>query len=108
MRCARGTDVLTTGKPDTNDPQFASKGAGHAQGGQCMGTQDDQQIGIGSIRVRVIATPGHTPGWHVTWTWDACEASKCLKAVYRRQPDPGGLRQVPLHDQRRWRQWSWC
>jgi metallo-beta-lactamase class B len=34
-----------------------------------------------SIRMCAIATPGHTPGG-TTWTWDACEGSKCLKAVY--------------------------
>jgi metallo-beta-lactamase class B len=42
---------------------------------------DGQLLGIGSLRLRVLATPGHSPGG-TTWTWDACEGSNCLAFVY--------------------------
>ena len=73
-------EVLTTGKVTADDPQAATKGINVPKVARVWVAQDDQQIGIGSIRVRAIATPGHTPGG-TTWTWDACEGSKCLKAV---------------------------
>lgn len=73
-------DVLTTGKVTPDDPQAATKGINVPKVARVWVAQDDQQIGIGSIRVRAIATAGHTPGG-TTWTWDACEGSKCLKAV---------------------------
>jgi metallo-beta-lactamase class B len=73
-------DVLTTGRVSADDPQAATQGIGVPKVARVWVAQDDQQIGIGSIRVRAIATPGHTPGG-TSWAWDACEGSKCLKAV---------------------------
>jgi metallo-beta-lactamase class B len=80
-------DVLTTGRPTADDPQAATRGIGIPKVSRVWVAQDDQQIGIGSIRMRAIATPGHTPGG-TTWTWDACEGSKCLKAVYADSLNP--------------------
>ncbi|HMA13048.1 MAG TPA: subclass B3 metallo-beta-lactamase, partial [Steroidobacteraceae bacterium] len=80
-------DVLTTGRQNPADPQAATKGASVPKVARVWVAQDDQQIGIGSIRVHAIATPGHTPGG-TTWAWDACEGSKCLKAVYADSLNP--------------------
>jgi metallo-beta-lactamase class B len=73
-------EVLITGKATPDDPQAQTKGIAVPKVARVWVAQDDQQIGIGSIRVRAIGTPGHTPGG-TTWAWDACEGSKCLKAV---------------------------
>ncbi|HYP79983.1 MAG TPA: subclass B3 metallo-beta-lactamase [Steroidobacteraceae bacterium] len=75
-------EVLTTGKPNADDPQAARKGGpGVPKVERAWVAQDDQQIGIAGVRMHVVATPGHTPGG-TTWTWDACEGTKCLHMVY--------------------------
>jgi metallo-beta-lactamase class B len=74
-------DVLTSGKLGKDDPQAGTKNSNFPPVAHVWVVQDDQQLGIGSLRMHVVATPGHTPGG-TTWTWDACEGSKCLKAVY--------------------------
>jgi len=74
-------EVLASGKLSKDDPQAATKKSGFPAVPHVWVVQDDQQLGIGSLRLHVVATPGHTPGG-TSWTWDACEGSKCLKAVY--------------------------
>ncbi|MEY2854488.1 MAG: subclass metallo-beta-lactamase [Pseudomonadota bacterium] len=74
-------DVLRTGKLQPDDPQAKSKSAPTPMVGEIWIVNDDQLLGVGSNRLRAIATPGHTPGG-TTWTWDACEGDKCLAVVY--------------------------
>ena len=75
-------EVLTTGKPNADDPQAARKGGpGVPKVARVWVAQDDQQLGLANIRMRVVATPGHTPGG-TTWSWDSCEGTKCLHMVY--------------------------
>jgi metallo-beta-lactamase class B len=73
--------VLRTGKLSKDDPQASSKSKPMEKLQNVWIVTDDQLLGIGSLRLRVLATPGHTPGG-TTWTWDACEGSKCLAFVY--------------------------
>jgi metallo-beta-lactamase class B len=51
---------------------------------------DDQLLGVGSVRLRAIATPGNAEGG-TSWIWDACDPAKkddCLAAVYTDSPSP--------------------
>ncbi len=73
--------VLRTGKLAPDDPQFARKSAGVAPVSQVWVVQDDQLLGQGSVRLRVIATPGHAPGG-TSWSWESCEGGNCLTFFY--------------------------
>jgi metallo-beta-lactamase class B len=42
---------------------------------------DDQTFKIGPIVITAHLTPGHTPGG-TSWTWQSCEAAKCLNVVF--------------------------
>lgn len=74
-------DVLRTGVLPADDPQARRRGAPTPKVARVWNVSDDQLLGVGSIRLRAIATAGHTPGG-TTWTWDACEGDKCLSFVY--------------------------
>jgi metallo-beta-lactamase class B len=43
--------------------------------------KDGEVQRVGKISVTPIFTPGHAPG-STTWTWQACQASRCLNIVY--------------------------
>ncbi|MEO8307189.1 MAG: subclass B3 metallo-beta-lactamase [Pseudomonadota bacterium] len=81
-------EVLRTGKLDKNDPQYKTKAPPIPPVAIVWNLSDDQLLGIGSIRLRVIATPGHTPGG-TSWTWESCEKDKCLNMVYADSLLPG-------------------
>lgn len=80
-------EVLRTGKLPKDDPQYASRSPAIPKIARNWIVTDGQLLGIGSLRLRVFATPGHTPG-SATWTWDACEGSKCLAFVYADSMNP--------------------
>ena len=40
-----------------------------------------KSVEVGKLQLRVIHTPGHTPGG-TSWTWTSCEAERCLNVVY--------------------------
>jgi metallo-beta-lactamase class B len=72
--------VLRTGKVDRSDPQV-----GHLQ--PYPGAKNVEALGaretveVGKLQLRVIHTPGHTPGG-TSWTWTSCESQRCLNVVY--------------------------
>jgi metallo-beta-lactamase class B len=73
-------EVLRTGKLPPEDPQFGAKVKIPTVPSVWV-VHGDQLLGVGSNRLRAIATPGHTPGG-TSWAWDACEGSVCLTMVY--------------------------
>lgn len=73
--------VLRTGQLTRDDPVYGAKGPAIPKVERSWIVTDGQLLGIGGLRLRVHATPGHSPG-SSTWTWDACEGSKCFKFVY--------------------------
>ena len=74
-------EVMRTGKLPTEDPQFNPKMAKIPTVQTAWVVHGDQLLGVGSIRLRVLATPGHTPGG-TSWTWESCEEKTCLQMVY--------------------------
>ena len=74
-------EVMRTGRLAADDPQSKAKGPPMPRVGQMWIVNDDQLLGVGSNRLRAIATPGHTPGG-TSWTWESCEANQCLTFVY--------------------------
>ena len=73
--------VLRTGKLAPDDPQSGRKTPAIAPVPRVWIVQDDQLLGVGAVRLRVIATPGHAPGG-TSWSWESCEGGKCLAFLY--------------------------
>lgn len=72
--------VLRSGKSEPNDPQFAQLPAyAGSENVEALGQRE--AIEVGALQVRVVHTPGHTPGG-TTWTWRSCENGRCLNVVY--------------------------
>lgn len=75
--------ALQRGENTPDDPQY---GFGKAANGFPPVTnvrvlKDGEVLRVGNIAVTANFTPGHTPG-STAWTWQACEAGKCLHMVY--------------------------
>ncbi len=72
--------VLRSGKVGRSDPQFghllAYPGAGNVE---ALGQR--KSVVLGTLDLKVIHTPGHTPGG-TSWTWQSCEGERCLSVVY--------------------------
>lgn len=80
-------EVLRTGKLPKDDPQAAAKSPAIPTVERIWVATDGQLLGVGGIRLRVHATPGHSPGG-ATWAWEACEGSSCLDFVYADELTP--------------------
>lgn len=74
-------EPLQTGKLARNDPQYGIRRPDIPKVPHVWVVQDDQLLGVGGLRVRVLATPGASPGG-ASWTWDACEGTRCLRVVH--------------------------
>lgn len=68
-------------KPLKQDPREGVAVGSIPQLPQVWVVQDDQLLGVASVRVRALATPGGAPEG-VTWSWDACDGSKCIPTVF--------------------------
>ena len=72
--------VLATGKVGADDPQFNIAIAYPASNNvQALGRRES--VDLGSLHLKVIPTPGHTPGG-TSWTWQSCEGGHCMNIVY--------------------------
>lgn len=77
-----GAQVLRDGTPGTDDPQYDPKERAYIpKVAQVKEVADGETLSVGPLRFTVHYTPGHTPGG-TTWTWQSCEAGKCLDLVY--------------------------
>jgi metallo-beta-lactamase class B len=80
-------EALTSGKLPSDDPQAQGKLPPIPKVSRVWVVHPDQQLGVGSIRVKAIHTPGHTPGG-TSWTWESCVEGKCLAMVYADSLNP--------------------
>lgn len=79
---ARGADAdaIERGRGDRSDPQYASID-GFPPVTAVRRITDREPVTLGPLSLTAHATPGHTPG-STTWTWDSCEATRCLHLAY--------------------------
>lgn len=72
--------ALRSGKVDRSDPQFAVlEPYPGSKNVEALGTRGS--VELGSLKLHVIHTPGHTPGG-TSWSWTSCESDRCLSVVY--------------------------
>lgn len=72
--------VVASGNASEDDPQFGMHDPfPAARVDEVLG--DDLAVRLGSLELRAIATPGHTPGG-LSWQWHSCDAEGCAFIVY--------------------------
>src|SRR6185369_8896662 len=72
--------VFLTGQATADDPQSGTlKAVPTATVGRIIG--DNQQVRLGNLMLKAIATPGHTPG-ALSWRWISCDGGVCRTIVY--------------------------
>jgi metallo-beta-lactamase class B len=78
-------------KPPKDDPREGVNMGSLPLVPQVWVVQDDQLLGIASVRLRALATTAGAPEG-VSWSWDACDGSKCLATIYAASlaPEAGG------------------
>jgi metallo-beta-lactamase class B len=72
--------VLRTGKGTRQDPQFLEL-TPISPVANVHTLKDGQVLQVGSLKLTVHATPGHTPGGG-SWTWQSCEGTLCRQFAY--------------------------
>jgi metallo-beta-lactamase class B len=78
-----GAATLTSGRLQAGDPQFvaASDADSFPPIGNVVAVGDGESVTVGSVSIRAVHTPGHSPGG-VTWTWESCALATCYDVVY--------------------------
>jgi metallo-beta-lactamase class B len=79
-------EVMRSGKLPEEDPQW-TKRAKVPVASNVWVVHGDQLLGVGSVRLRALATPGHTPGG-TSWAWESCQDKTCLQMVYADSLNP--------------------
>jgi len=83
---AWSAQMLEQGVSQLGDPQFGV-GPGVPRVGQVRVIRDGDTLAIGRLRLTAHLTAGHTPGG-TTWSWQSCEAGRCLGLVYADSQTP--------------------
>ena len=83
-----GAAALRAGHATADDPQAAYADSRRAEpavypavAAPIREIGAGESVHLGGVVVVAHPTPGHTPG-STTWTWDACEDTRCLHVVY--------------------------
>lgn len=79
-------EVLTSGRPDANDPQHAIA-LGFPTVPSVRVINHGDTLRVGSLAIVAHLTPGHAPGG-TTWTWRSCEGTRCIDVVYADSQTP--------------------
>lgn len=84
-----GAAAMEAGEPTSDDPQFAfgPKTNRFPPVGDVRVVQDGEVLRVGGLAITAHLTPGHTPG-STTWTWKACEGTRCVDVVYADSLNP--------------------
>lgn len=77
---AKSLPVLKRGTVGSDDPQRHSA-IPIAPVANLRAIPANDTVRVGSLALRAIATPGHTPGG-TSWTWVSCDSGRCLTMVY--------------------------
>lgn len=74
--------ALALGYPVPDDPQYEGPNSQTFPKVENVRiAKDEEAVRLGGTAVTPHYMPGHTPG-ATTWTWQACEAGRCLNIVY--------------------------
>ena len=75
--------ALEAGMPTPDDPQYGLGRDANAfpPVSRVKVIADGDVLRVGDIAVTAHTTPAHTPGG-TTWTWQSCDAGRCLDIVY--------------------------
>ncbi|MEZ5288091.1 MAG: subclass B3 metallo-beta-lactamase [Vicinamibacterales bacterium] len=74
--------ALALGAPVPEDPQAPRSPVDYFPKAENVRVvKDGEVVSLGGVSVTAHYVPGHTPG-ATTWTWDACEGTRCLHMVY--------------------------
>jgi metallo-beta-lactamase class B len=83
----RAAEALRAGNPTADDPQFAIANNGFPRVQDVRVIRGGETLTVGDIKITAHFTPGHTPGG-TTWSWQACEESRCVDVVYADSLNP--------------------
>ena len=78
---APAVHTLRTGVSGRSDPQQLEFKTGFPAIPVVRALDDGQPVRVGALVLTPHATPGHTPGG-TSWTWRACEGTRCLDMAY--------------------------
>ena len=78
--------VLTNGAVPKDDPQYGQL-LPIAPVAHVRTLRDGEVLHLGNLTLTPHSTPGHTPGG-TSWTWQSCEAARCLNMVYMDSVSP--------------------